>query len=66
MEEEEEEKRCRRRPVRASGIGHQEIANGARARLGLAVVLSGGRRIEVHRDFDTHTLERLVSVLERG
>jgi len=33
---------------------------------GLAVVLSGGRRIEVHRDFDTHTLERLVSVLERG
>ena len=32
---------------------------------GLAVVLSGGRRIEVRRDFDTHTLERLVSVLER-
>jgi hypothetical protein len=33
---------------------------------GLAVVLSGGRRIEVQRDFDGHTLERLVSVLERG
>jgi len=32
---------------------------------GLAVVLSGGRRIEVRRAFDTHTLERLVSVLER-
>ena len=32
---------------------------------GLAVVLGGGRRIEVQRDFDTHTLERLVSVLER-
>lgn len=32
---------------------------------GLAVVLSGGRRIEVQRDFDTHTFERLVSVLER-
>ena len=32
---------------------------------GLAVVLAGGRRIEVQRDFDTHTLERLVSVLER-
>ena len=27
---------------------------------GLAVVLSGGRRIEVQRDFDVHTFERLV------
>ena len=32
---------------------------------GLAVVLSGGRRIEVHPDFDTSTFERLVSALER-
>jgi hypothetical protein len=32
---------------------------------GLAVVLPGGRRIEVHPDSDTSTLERLVSVLER-
>jgi len=32
---------------------------------GLAVVLAGGRRIEVQRDFDVHTFERLVSVLER-
>jgi len=32
---------------------------------GLAVVLPGGRRIEVHPDFDTSTFERLVSVLER-
>ena len=32
---------------------------------GLAVVLGGGRRIEVRGDFDPHTLERLVSVLER-
>jgi hypothetical protein len=32
---------------------------------GLAVVLSGGRRIEVQRDFDVQTFERLVSVLER-
>jgi hypothetical protein len=32
---------------------------------GLAVVLVSGRRIEVRRDFDPHTLERLVSVLER-
>jgi hypothetical protein len=33
---------------------------------GPAVVLSGGRRIEVHPDFDTNTLERLVSALERA
>jgi len=26
--------------------------------------LSGGRRIEVQRDFDMHTFERLMSVLE--
>lgn len=32
---------------------------------GLAVVLAGGRRIEVRGDFDPQTLERLVSVLER-
>jgi hypothetical protein len=35
------------------------------ASCGLAVVLSGGRRIEVQRDFDIHTFERLMSVLER-
>jgi hypothetical protein len=33
---------------------------------GLAVVLSGGRRIEVHPDFDANTFERLVSALERA
>ena len=32
---------------------------------GLAMVLPGGRRIEVHPDFDTNTFERLVSALER-
>jgi hypothetical protein len=35
------------------------------ASCGLAVVLSGGLRIEVGCEFDTHTLERLLSVLER-
>src|SRR5882762_7542838 len=35
------------------------------ATYGLAVVLPGGRRIEVHSDFDTSTFARLVSVLER-
>jgi hypothetical protein len=33
---------------------------------GLAVVLPGGRRIEVHSDFDTSTFERLVGILERA
>jgi hypothetical protein len=33
---------------------------------GLAVVLPGARRIEVHPDFDTRTLERLVGILERA
>jgi len=32
---------------------------------GLAVVLSGGRRIEVYPDFDKNTFERLVIALER-
>lgn len=32
---------------------------------GLAVVLPGGRRIEVRPDFDTSTFERLVVALER-
>jgi hypothetical protein len=32
---------------------------------GLAVMLPGGCRIEVHPGFDTNTLERLVSALER-
>jgi hypothetical protein len=31
---------------------------------GLAVMLPGGRRIEVHPEFDTNTFERLVSALE--
>ena len=31
---------------------------------GLAVVLTGGRRIEVGRGFDAQTLEQLVSLLE--
>ena len=33
---------------------------------GLAVVLSGGRRIEVGRGFDGDTLRRLLAVVERG
>jgi hypothetical protein len=33
---------------------------------GLAVVLPGGRRIEVQPDFDSTTFERLVKALERA
>jgi hypothetical protein len=29
------------------------------------VVVSGGRRIEVHHDFGAHTFGRLVSLMER-
>ena len=36
------------------------------ATCGLAVVLPGGRRIEVHPDFDTSTFERLMGILERA
>ena len=32
---------------------------------GLAVVLRGGRRIEVHRGFDAEVLEQVVCILER-
>ena len=38
---------------------------GQRERGGLAVVLASGRRIEVGSGFDTHTLQPLVSALER-
>jgi hypothetical protein len=33
---------------------------------GLVVVLSSRRRIEVNRDFDAATLERLLTVLDKG
>jgi hypothetical protein len=32
---------------------------------GLALVLASGHKIEVHRDFDDATLQRLVDLLER-
>ena len=45
--------------------GSAAVANGGRA-CGLAVVLAGGRRIEVGRGFDADTLTRLLAVMERG
>ncbi len=45
--------------------GGVAIGAGERAS-GLAVVLTGGRRIEVGRGFDADTLQRLLAVVERG
>ncbi len=50
----------------AGGVGGQEIADQREPTCGLAVVLPGGRRIEVHPDSDTSTFERLVGILERA
>jgi hypothetical protein len=33
---------------------------------GLVVALSSGHRIEVNRDFDAATLERVLMVMEKG
>lgn len=40
------------------------VTSGERAS-GLAVVLAGGRRIEIGRSFDADTLKRLLAVVER-
>jgi len=40
-------------------------AQGIPASSGLAVVLPSGRRIEVGRGFDAHTLAQLLDVLEQ-
>ena len=61
----------RRRPVSSAGrlVPVELAARKSEAQhepsCGLAVVLPGGRRIEVHPDFDTSTFERLASALER-
>ena len=61
----------RRKPV--SSVGHLvpvELAARESPKheqsCGLAVVLPGGRRIEVHPDFDASTFERLMGILERA
>jgi len=66
--------RWRRKSRKASSAGRLVPVELAASKLptqrepscGLAVVLSGGRRIEVHPDFVTNTLARLVSALERA
>src|SRR6202521_4603734 len=62
----------RRRPLSSAGrlvaveLAVRKSPTPQEPSCGLAVVLPGGRRIEVHPDFDTNTFERLVSALERG
>jgi hypothetical protein len=61
----------KRRPASSAGqlvpveLASRKSPMQYRASCGLTVVLQGGRRIEVHPDFDTNTFERLVSALER-
>src|SRR5208282_5893039 len=61
----------RRRPVSSAGrlvpveLATKKSPTPHEPGCGLAVVLPGERRIEVHPDFDTDTFERLVSLLER-
>ena len=61
----------RRRPVSSAGrllkvaLAAKKSPTQHGATCGLAVVLTGGRRIEIYPDFDTNAFERLVSALER-
>jgi hypothetical protein len=61
----------RRKPISSAGrlvpveLAARKSLTQHNATCGLAVVLPGGHRIEVHPDFDARTFERLVSVLER-
>ena len=64
-------KRRRRSVFSAGGLVPVELAAkksavGREPSCGLAVVLSGGHRVEVHPGFDTSTFERLVGILERA
>src|SRR5271165_6651524 len=62
----------RRKPISSAGrlvsveLAAKKLPKQREPSCGLAVVLSGGRRIEVHPDFDTGTFERLVGILERA
>jgi hypothetical protein len=51
--------------VEVSGAVAGLESGASRANSGLALALSGGRRIEIGRDFDARTLTQLLSVLER-
>jgi hypothetical protein len=63
----------RRRPVSSASAGRlvsveltaKKSPTPHEPSCGLAVLLPGGRRIEVNPEFDTNTFERLMSLLER-
>ena len=61
----------RRKPISSAGrlvpveLAAKKSPTQQEPSCGLAVVLPGGCRIEVHPEFDANTLERLVSTLER-
>src|ERR1700737_2746551 len=62
----------RRKPISSAGrlvpveLAARRSPKQHEPRCGLAVVLTGGRRIEVHPGFDPSTFERLVGILERA
>ena len=62
----------RRRPISSAGrlvpveLAARKSPTQHEPTCGLAVVLPGGHRIEVHPDFDASTFERLVGILERA
>src|SRR5271165_3271792 len=59
----------RRKPISSAGrlvpveLAARLLPNQHEPSCGLVVVLPGGRRIEVHSDFDTSTFERLMGIL---
>jgi hypothetical protein len=55
----------RQRQEQAQPLVQVEIAEPARFSAGVAVVLQGGRRVEVAPGFDAMTLEQVMHVLER-
>ena len=56
--EAEEEKLSRRVQAAGCGVGRGEFSEERKSTTGLALVLSGGCRIEVQRDVDVLTFER--------
>ncbi len=47
-------------------VSGRVAAGGGERTSSLAIVLSGGRRIEIGRGFDADTLRRLLAVVDRG
>jgi hypothetical protein len=43
-----------------------EVSGSSAQASGLAIMVSGGRRIEIDRGFDADTLKRLLTVMEQG